>query len=51
MKNSLSAGDIESVEGLLEASADVEGENRGRPGSSGCHEESEARMVKVIFLL
>ena len=24
--------------------------NRGRPGSPGCHKESEARMVKVIFL-
>ena len=24
--------------------------DRGRPGSPGCHEESEARMVKVNFL-
>ena len=24
--------------------------NRGRPGSPGCHEESEARMVKVNLL-
>ena len=24
--------------------------NRGRPGSQGCHEESEARMVKVNVL-
>ena len=24
--------------------------DRGRPGSPGCHEEAEARMVKVIVL-
>jgi len=28
----------------------VVGGNRGRPGSPGCHEESEARMVKVNLL-
>ena len=28
----------------------VVGGNRGRPGSPGCHEESEARMVKVNLI-